>query len=400
MTSPVAVDDELKQQQYLALFYQARQRFSHYFLQYTLDHRDDWSALAAEQANLLAAVQYFREKNDDSNLFRLRDTLQPFLDLQGYWTESLRLNNWAIAAAQRGGDQHKVAKFTHDRADILHQQGDYDQARQLYQASEQTYWQLGKADMAIKSRHMQALVLRAQGRQAEAQRLCESVIAEAQRQGLHSWLAHPLYVQALLARDQGNLNHARRCVEESLDRLAGSDELAMIAQCQYFLGDLAFRQGKLSQTRAWLTESLRLSEEVGILRRVAATQWRLGDVAQAEGNLAEASAWYTPAFTLAVRLGDRPQQARILVSQARLAARSDQKDAAVRHAQRALVIYEDIGDPRGKMITSLLLVRFCLQIGNLPLALNSGIRVLSGIWKVRLINSSVLIDILRQSNKG
>lgn len=395
-----AVDKKLKQQRYLALFYQAQQRFNNYYLQYILDHQDDWPALNAEQTNLLAVAQYFREADDDPNLLRIRDALQSYLDVQGYWAESLSLNEWAIAAAQRRGDPLSTARFTHDRADILHQRGNYDQARRLYQASEQAYWQLGEAEMALKSRHMQALVLRAQGRRAEAKRLCESVITHAQRQGLYTWLAHPLYVKALLTRDRGNLGQARSCIEESLDRLAGSGELAMIAQCQHFLGDLAYRQGDLNRARAWLTESLRLSEEVGILRRVAATQWRLGDVARAEGKIAEADRLYAQAFELAVKLGDRPQQARILLSQSRLVAGLSKKETAIRYAHRALVLYEDIGDPRGKMYASSLLMRYYLRYGNLKLALNYGLKVLSDIWKTKLLWPRNVIDILKKAKIG
>lgn len=393
---PVPIfDDEPRQQRYLALFYQARQRFNDYFLEYALDHRDDWPALEAEQVNLLAAAHCFWEVNAAPELFRLRDALQPYLDLQGYWSESLRLNDWAIVVAERSDDLLNVARFTHDRADILHQRGDYEQAGHLYQVSEQLFLHLGQPGTALKSRHMQALVRRAQGRWTDAERLCESVITEAQRQDLHTWLAHPLYVKALLARDRGHLDQARRCIEASLDRLAGSDELAMIAQCQHFLGDLTLRQGELVQARAWLTESLRLSEDVGILRRVATTRWRLGDVAQAEGNVTEADEWYVQAFELATRLGDRPQQARILLSRSRLAAGLGKPEVAIRYAHRTLVMYEGIGDPRGTVTTSFWLARLHWRQKEVKSALCYGLKSIRDARKMGWPGYSTILSAVK-----
>ncbi len=394
-----AVDSVQKYTEYQAQFRETRQHFSRYFLHYAVSHCSDWEWLEVEHVNLLAATQYCRDTHDHHNLLAFRDALQLYLDRQGHWTDSLRLNEWAIAAAHALGDRIAATRFTHDRADILHQRGEYHQAEGLYQACEQDYLRLGEKDMALRSRHMRALVLRALGQLKKAERLCEATITEARERGLHSWLAHPLYVRALLARDRGDFQQARLGIEESLDRLTDSDELAMMAQCHHFLGELALLQGRLTEARAQVEKSLRLSRLAGILRRVAATQRLLGDVARAVGDYDEASDLYCAAFEITTQLGDQPQQARILLSQARLAASLNHKQKAIGLLQNALAIYQKIGDPRGVITTSLLLTRLYFKQRDFSPALHQGSTTLKTMWKAKLLQPRVLAGIIRRRGK-
>jgi tetratricopeptide (TPR) repeat protein len=380
-------------------FHQTGQHFADYFLRFADDHRNDWQELEAEYANLLITAQHCRNIDSHSNLVTLRDVLQPHLDLHGRWDDSLMLNEWVIAAAQSGGDQISVARFTHDRADILNQRGEYRQAEHLYQFSEEAYLALGEVEMALRSRHMRALVIRAQGRLIEAGRLCEATIVDALHLGLHRWLAHPLYVQALLARDWGDFQRARHCIEESLDCLTGSDELSMIAGCHHFLGELAFLEGHLAEARARLEKSLQLSRQVGILRRVAATQRLLGDVARAEGQHNEAHRLYREAFTVATRLGDRPQQARILLSRAQLASSLGHRREAIDLLQNANSTYRDIGDPRGVIGASLLLARLYMRQGQIRLAMRLGRTTFRVACAARLLRPRMLIGIVQRRGK-
>jgi tetratricopeptide (TPR) repeat protein len=394
------IDDGLNSLvEYRALFHQTRQHFSHYFLQYAISHRNDWEWLEAEYLNLLPAAQHCHNAGNYDELLSFRDALQPYLDLQGHWRDSLTLSEWTIAAAKVLGDQITATRFTHDRADMLHQRGKYSQAERLYQACEQNYLDLGEKEMALHSRHMRVLVIRAQGQLTKAEQLCEATITDAQNLGMHSWLAHPLYVRALLARDWGDFRRAYLSIEESLSRLAESNEPAMTAQCLHFLGELAFLEGRLTEARTHLERSLQLSRSISILRRVAATQRLLGDVARVEGHLDEANNLYSEAFDMATHMGDQPQQARILLSQAQLAASLMRRQKAIGLLQNALAIYEQIGDPRGKVATSLSLSQLYLKQKDFSLALHQGRMTLKTIWEAKLLHLRVLAGVLRRRGK-
>ena len=377
-------------------FKETGRHFANYFLRYAVDHRNDGSRIEAEYANLLTAARYCRDTDNYSDLLVLREVLQPHLDLHGHWNASLMLNEWAIAAAQMCGDRISVVRFTHDRADILHQCGEYRQAEQLYRSSEEAYLVLGENGMALRSRHMCALVVRAQGRLGEAAQLCDTTIADAQRLGLNHWLPHPLYVRALLARDCGDIRRARQCIEESLSHLAGSDELVMIGQCRHFLGELALRQGRFDEARSQLKKSLELSQQVGILRRVVATQRLLGDLARDEGQYDEADNLYHGAFGTAIRLGDQPQMARLLLSQARLAVIQERRQEAIDMLRSARITYQRIGDPRGVVMTSLLLARWYLKQGQFGRAVLVGATALKTVRLTSLLQPRTLLGAIRQ----
>jgi tetratricopeptide (TPR) repeat protein len=240
------------------------------------------------------------------------------------------------------------------------------------------------------------LTIRAQGRLAEATRLCETTIADARRLGLDHWLAHPLYVRALLARDRGNLRAARQWIEGSIQRLTDADELAMLGQCYHFLGEIALLQGDLEQARMQLERSLNLSHQAGILRRVAATHRLLGDLARFQRQFGEAERRYHAAMELASRLGDRPQVARVLVSQAYLQAAMEQKQEAVRLLSRSKYVYQDTGDVRGEIATSLLLMRLHLSQLQLQEAMCLFISALEAAWSSRLLCPRIPGGVLRR----
>jgi tetratricopeptide (TPR) repeat protein len=279
---------------------------------------NNYRALEYELPNLWEVAQKSHQRKAWKIVLSFQDALRPFLDRRGYWSRSLILNDWAIEAAQALADEISVVRFTHDRADILHQQGKYHEAERLYQRCEAGYRTLGEHTMAIKSRHMGSLAIRAQGRFIEAKQLCESTIREAHELGQDQWLAHPFYVRALLARDREDFQEAVQWIRESLVRLTGTEEVAMLAQCHHFLGEVAFLQGDLIEAQAELESSLWMSQQIGSLRRVATTKRLLGDLACVEGNYELAGQRYDEALEIASRLGDQPETGRLFIAQAEL----------------------------------------------------------------------------------
>ncbi len=382
-----------------AYFYRAQTNFYVFYRDYAIDYSNEWEWLKAEHNNLLAAIQNCRDNEILGDLLSFRDALQPYFDLQGHWEHSLKINEWAVEIASELDDQLSVARFTHDRADIFHQIGHYQEAKTLYHKSEDIYFSLDEKFMAIQSRHMRTLVIRAQGNLREAEELCEAVINQAKELSTDTWIAHPLYVRALLARDHGNFRQARQSIEDALQHLSQTDETAMIAQCYHFLGELAFLGGDLVTARSHLQKSLELSQLVGILRRVSATQRILGDVTHIEGHYIEAKELYRKAYDLAVELGDQPQQARVLLSQAQLQVTLKEYDKAITLLKNTLTLYQDIGDPRHIAAASLLLTRLYFRQGRVPLALQQTIYIVKILYQAKLLQPKLLIGLWRRRGK-
>jgi tetratricopeptide (TPR) repeat protein len=377
-------------------FLQTGKRYADYFLRYAKGHQRDWQELKAEHANLFLTAKYYRDACEYVSLLALREVLQTYLDLQGHWNHSLVLNEWTISLAQVQADWINAARFTHDRADMLNQKGDYREAEKLYQSSEEDFLRLGQEESALKSRHMRSMVVRAQGRLDEAQALCEATIDRGQELGLSHWLPHPLYVRALLARDRGDYLRAKKWIDEGLCNLDVNEEPAMVAQCHHFLGELALLQGQRANARSHLETSLRLSQQVGILRRVAATQRLLGDLAQAENQFEEAEKFYRDSLALASKLSDRPQEARTLVSYALMLAPRGRSQEAIGELQRARAIYQMVNDPRGFVGASLSSARIALKLGRCRMAVRFAWDAIRTAWTSRLLRPGILIGMIRR----
>jgi ATP/maltotriose-dependent transcriptional regulator MalT len=88
---------------------------------------------------------------------------------------------WACEAAQESGETLNEIRWTHDRADILHQRGEYREAESLYTFCEEKARSLDNNVLALTSRNKRALCVRAQGRIGEAEQLCQTTIDEARQ---------------------------------------------------------------------------------------------------------------------------------------------------------------------------------------------------------------------------
>lgn len=365
-----------------------------YRLSFVQREAENHRALEPELSNLLMTVRQCYEQEAWNLVMAFRDALQPFLDLQGYWPESLRVNEMACEAARAVGDAVSLARWTHDQADIVHQRGEYHRAEELYLAAEESYRELAEFEKAVESLHMRSLVVRAQGRWEDAYRLNQSTIDEARRLGMNQWLAHPLYVRGLLARDRGRFREARQAVENSL-RLLVDDERAMIAQCRHFLGELALIESDRSEARFQLETSLDIIRESGVIRRVVATQRLLGDLERDEGNLEEAERIYQEALETATRLGDQPQLARLFLSRAQLMDLLGREQDREDLLQAALSTYEEVGDMRGVTTVSLVLSGFYLQKRRLRQAIRMVIKTVKVARSAGFLRPTMLLGAVR-----
>lgn len=358
-----------------AFFQQAPETAVSYRLAHAQREMRNYQFLEREFDLLWDAARSCYEQRDWERLVAFRETLQPFLDLRGFWNHSLTLNQWAEEAARVLGKAIDEARWRCDRADMLNQQGRYREAEQLYQESETLYRQLGQDEQVLKSRHMRSMVVRAQGRTVEAQQLCQSTVTEARKLQLGSWLAHPLYVLALFARDQGHLQQAATLVEESITLLSDTQEDAMRGQCHTFLGELALRQRDLPKARTHLEASLQLVQKTSTLRLILNSQRLLGDLAVEEGHYTEAAAIYNEIMLLFEykRLGDKLVMAKTLASRAQLMIQTKQLQEAAQDLEAAISTFRDLGNARRTVDTSFLLTGVYLRQGRL---LRAGKRIL------------------------
>jgi predicted ATPase/DNA-binding CsgD family transcriptional regulator len=220
--------------------------------------------LAAEQADIRAALAWAREAHRDESMLRLAAALKRrFWYDAGGLGEGLRWLEAALAVAADAPAALRV-KAQQRAAWIVWELGDDDRSQALFEAS------LAAADDDDHLGRLEALLglsYRALGTggpelDAAAEKIAEA-IEHARHGGAPGTLVEPLTAQGHLAVARGEPAQARTHFEEALDMARAAGDVWGAASALVQCGALALAAGEHAQAEALLAESARLSIESG-----------------------------------------------------------------------------------------------------------------------------------------
>ncbi|TMC22611.1 MAG: tetratricopeptide repeat protein [Chloroflexi bacterium] len=387
-------DENKVEAENFAFFQEVFKKALLYRLSFVQREKENYEALSHELPNFWEVVGQSYLQKHWTAVSAFRDALQGFLDLQGYWTQSLALNQWACEAARESGEVVNEIRWTHDRANILLQRGQNHEAETLYTFCEEKARSLGNIALALKSRNQRALCLRSQGRIAEAEQLCQTTLDEARRLGLDRWIPPVLYTLSLFIRDQGDLKKAEQCVEEGL-RLVDPTDIALIAHFHHSLGEIALLLGQRDKARIHMEKSIQLSEQARVVRRIAATKRLLGDLERIEGHYQAAEKLYDEALAIVSRIEDLPVLARLLLSKAKLKLQMKHRHEGIALLRAAVAHYQKTGDARTVGGVSLLLMVQYLRQGYIGQVILVGFNGLKVVLASDMLRPRVLFNFRR-----
>jgi predicted ATPase/DNA-binding CsgD family transcriptional regulator len=223
--------------------------------------------LAAEQADIRAALAWAREAHRDDSMLRLAAALKRrFWYDAGGLREGLRWLEAALAVAADAPAAPAAlrVKAQQRAAWILWELGDDDRGQTLFEAS------LAEADDDDHLGRLEALLglsYRALGTgapelDAAAEQIAEA-IGHARHGGTPGALVEPLTAQGHLAVARGEPAQARTHFEEALDMARAAGDVWGTASALVQCGALALAAGEHAQAEALSAECLRLSIESG-----------------------------------------------------------------------------------------------------------------------------------------
>jgi len=220
--------------------------------------------LAAEQADIRAALAWAQEAHRDESMLRLAVALRRrFWHDAGGLGEGLRWLEASLAAAAEAPAALRV-KAQQRAAWILWEMGDSERSQELFEAS------LGAADDDDHRSRIEALIglsHRALGTggpelDAAAERMA-AAIEHARHDGTSGVLVEPLLVAGQLAQARGDPARARAHFGEALDKARAAGDVWGAASALTQGGALALAEGEHAQAETMLAESVRLSIESG-----------------------------------------------------------------------------------------------------------------------------------------
>jgi non-specific serine/threonine protein kinase len=220
--------------------------------------------LAAEQADIRAALAWAQEAHRDESMLRLAAALRRrFWHDAGGLGEGLRWLQASLAVAADAPAALRV-KAQQRLAWIVWEMGDSDRSQELFEAS------LVAADDDDHRSRVEALIglsHRALGTggpelDAAAQRMA-AAIEHARHDGTPGALVEPLLVAGQLAEARGDPARARAHFEEALDMARAAGDVWGAASALTLGGALALTAGEHAHAEALLAESVRLSIDSG-----------------------------------------------------------------------------------------------------------------------------------------
>jgi predicted ATPase/DNA-binding CsgD family transcriptional regulator len=246
-----------------------------------------WIArLAADQANIRAALAWAQEAHRDESLMRLAAALR-----KRFWYEAGGLSEgmrWLEAAMDVGSEAPAGlrAKAVLRAAWIVWEMGEDERAQELFEAGLATADEddhLGRFE-ALLGLSYRALGTGGPGLGLATDRMREA-IEHARHAGTPGALVEPLTAQGHLAKARGDLDGARAHFEEALDMARKAEDIWGAGSALLQQGMLALGTGDASRARPLLEESARLAAESGDRNAFSEATALLAQALTAQGEL-------------------------------------------------------------------------------------------------------------------
>ncbi|MCX6843714.1 MAG: tetratricopeptide repeat protein [candidate division WOR-3 bacterium] len=275
----------------------------------------NWIGFAGtERNNLLAAQRWFLEHDKWDEAAGMANLLDDPFDRAGLWAARRELHAPLRDYAEQHGRKKDQAVDLHQLAVIAQDQGDYAEARKLYDQS----------------------------------------LAIEKELGNKSGIALTLGQIASLAMDQGDYDDARAGYEKILTVFKELADKASTATTFHQLGTLAQNQGDLAEARKLYDQSLAIAQELGDKVGIAKTQIALGNVALGQGDRSEARDRYAVGLQLVEQLGAKEDIAMAHGAMGQLAQAENDDRTALRNYVLALAIFEELKSPCRDLATQLI----------------------------------------------
>jgi len=291
------------------------------------------------------------QDDDEALTARALHQLGIIAQAQGEYAEARRLYQQSLEIKARLGDQGGKATTLHQLGMIAQTQGDYAEARRLYQQSLETFERLGDQSGKASSLGQLGTIAYLQGGYAEARRLYQQSLETFKRLGDQSGKATTLHQLGNVAYLQGDYAEARRLHQQSLETFERLGDQRGKASSLGELGTIAYLQGEYAEARRLYQQSLEIKARLGDQSGKANSLYQLGMIAQTQGEYAEARRLYQQSLEIKARLGDQSGKASSLGQLGNVAYLQGDYAEARRLYQQSLETFKRLGDQGSKATT-------------------------------------------------
>jgi tetratricopeptide (TPR) repeat protein len=235
-----------------------------------------------------------------------------------------------------------AAQAQYELGNIAQAQGQYEEARRLYQQALTSFERLGDQAGQARALGQLGMIAQSQGQYEEARRLYQQALTSFERLGDQAGQARTLHGLGMIAQSQGQYEEARRLYQEALTSFERLGDQAGRAGTLHQLGMIAQDQ---EEARRLYQQALTSFERLGDQAGQARTLHELGNIAYLRGQYEEARRLYQQALTSFERLSDQAGRAGTLGQLGLLARQQGNTTGALRYTVQALLLFEHLRSP-------------------------------------------------------
>jgi tetratricopeptide (TPR) repeat protein len=299
--------------------------------------------LEHEHENLRAALRWTVHGERALGL-RLAGSLWRFWYIRGHATEGRQwLESILATGPEPERDGTARAKALKGAGVLAGQQGDYERARELHEASLQLSRELADKDGIASALNNLSIVAWSQGDYDQAAALQEESLGIRRALGDRTGIAGSLHNLGVVARLRGEYDRATELQEESLRLCRELGDRTGMARSLHNLGSLALQQANHARAKELLEEVLQLNRELGDRNGIAGTLESLGVIAQRVGDFERATQLHGEGLRLLRQLGNKDGMAGVLVNLAAVAEIQQEHERATRLLSAADTTWTSLG---------------------------------------------------------
>ena len=309
--------------------------------------------LETEHDNLRASLVWYESATDGTEAgLRLAGSLWRFWRMRGHLSEG---RQWLSRTLEAGEEQEAAqtatlaaqARALNGAGNLADLQGDYAEARALFEESLILWRQLGNPEGIAGSLGNLGGSAARHGDYGAARLLYEESLTVFRGLGDQERIAALLNNLSSLAFWQGDYAASRALQEESLAIQRQMGNQWSIARSLNNLGKVAILQEDYAEARAFFEESLTLRRHLGDQSGIAHALADMGSLADAQSDYARARAFFEESLAIHRQLGDQQGTADALANLGLVASNLNNYAQAQALHKESLTIQRQMGDQRG-----------------------------------------------------
>jgi tetratricopeptide (TPR) repeat protein len=258
---------------------------------------------------------------------------------EGYADEFLE-SRWFFYSA---GEYNKAGELVHNLTEPLYRWGFINLVRELNEETVESATGVLKADAL----HHLGLIHQDQGRYEEAEKMYQASLKIEEELGDKSGIASNLHHLGMIHQGQGRYEEAEKMYQDSLKINEEQGNKRGIAYTLGQLGTIHLDKGKYEEAIELYQQVKHLSEELGDKRSIAITLHNMGLIHEQQGRYEDAAKMYQDSLKIKEELGDKSGIASTLHQLGNVHYVQDQYEEAEKMYQDSLKIEEELGNKRG-----------------------------------------------------